>query len=377
MKIDTISKLALTLSLALPGTLVAQDAAQDDLMRMRDGQTLRKIEVVSETLDTVTYKNGNKEETAASRDVSEIVYGGVGETLERAQYAADNGEFQRAANLYQEVADRSSRDAVKSWAGFWAARNLFFSAAGDVNLAQTAAGALASWIGSNGEHRLLPLAHETHGLALITAGKADEAQQAFAALGKIAQDKDLGALWVARSKFGEGQALVAGSKFADARTAFVAASATLSAQGADNREAANLATAAKTGQGECYLAEGRTKEAQDYFRQMQSGAGDNPMLVAAARCGEAQAMLEEAKSKNDFKTIRRAQALLAEVSATDTSDGDASPKAIFLLAQSILTLGEEREGKDFRQRAMSMLQEVVDNYGASRWAAQARSTLKG
>lgn len=357
--------------------LSAALVAQDDVIRKVDGSTLRKVEIVSETIDTVTFKNRNKDETLPANDVASVGYGGVGESLERAKYAADQGEFARAANLYQEVADSASRPPLKAWAAFWAARQLFLGSAGDKGLAATAASALQAWLTAHADHRLVPIARETLGQAQLAAGNVDEALAAFAELGNVARSKSLGALWTARGKFGEAQALVAAGKFADARTAFVAASATLSAESADNREAANLAVAAKTGEGECYLAEGRVKDAQDFFRRLASSAGNNSMLVAAARCGEAHAIFEQAKGKKDVSSMRRAQSLLAQVSATDISDGDASPKATFLLGQVTLELGAEHEGKDYLQRAKGMFQQVVDDYGSTRWAARARSALKG
>lgn len=375
----TPSKTNWTIALAVLGGLALpqHSTAQSDVIRKTDGQALRKVEILSETLDKVTYKARKKEQSVNAIDVAETSYGGVGEALERARYASEKGDHTRAANLYQEVADSAKRDALRAWASFWAARQLYLGSAGNPSASGVAASTMESWLSSNSEHRLVPLARETLGQAQLAAGKNDAAQSAFAELGKIARSKNLGPMWVARAKFGEAQSLIAGAKFADARTAFVAASATLSAEVAANRDAANLSVAAKTGEGECYLAEKRNKEAQDFFRRLKSSASRNPMLAAAASCGEAQALFEAAKAKKDIKGMRRAQVLLAEVSATDVSDGDASPKAVYLLGQVIMTLGSENEGKDFRQRARGMFQQVVDSYPASRWALAARKALKG
>lgn len=370
-------------TLALGGSLLfalganARVTAQSDVIRKTNGQALRKVEVLSETADKVKFKVRKKEQTVNSTDVASIEYGGAGEVLDRARYASEKGDYTRSANLYQEVADSAKRDTLKAWASFWAARQLFLASAGDASQAGTAASTMESWLSSNADHRLSTLAHETLGQAQLAAGKTDEARGAFAALGKLAIDKNLGPMWVARGKFGEAQALVASGKFSDARTAFVAASATLSAEVAANREAAELSVAAKTGEGECYLAEKRSREAQDFFRRLKSTASRNPMLAAAASCGEAQAVFEAAKGKKDVKAMRRAQTMLAEVSATDISDGDASPKAVYLLGQLILTLGQEHEGKDYLQRAKGMFRQVVTSYPKSRWALAARKALKG
>ncbi len=348
----------------------AQDAG--DTIRRAGGQVLRNVEVLSETLTEVKFKQRGKTTSIPSREVTEIDFGGTGEVWNRAKFALSRSDFRRAADLFQETADKGSRAVVKSHAGFQAASALYLAATADTSVAATAASALSSWIGSNADHRLLPMARLQLGKALLLAGKSDEALAAFKTLGTEASAKDLGPTWVARAKAGLGQALVAKGDFDAARTAYLSAAAVL--RTTDSKDAANhdLLVTTQTAQGECYIAEKRYQEAASFFRDMANRARNDPALIAAGRCGEAQANYEAARLKKDMSAVRDAQDVFAQISATDLADGDATAKAVYYLAQTILTLGKTGEGTDYSSRATRILKSVVDSYPNSRWASQAR-----
>ena len=352
-------------------------SAQTDVVRTSDGKVHRRVEVTSATLDEVKFKRRGKETALAGKDVVEVIYSDSDDTYGRAVFAMGRRDYARAANLFEEAKGKSSRDVVKAYASFQAGVALYWAATSDASLANSAADKLESWTGTNGSHRNMPAALERLGQAWLLVGDADKANAAFAKLGTLAASKNLPVSWSARAKFGQGQAYVAKKDFSNARTAFVGASATLSTVDPKaDPDAADLAVSAKVGEGECYIHEGRFREAENFFSQME-GNRSNPALAAAGTCGKAQALFEKALKDKDMGTVRQAQKEFAKVSATDLSDGDASAKATYFLARTLITLGKDKEGADFNQRAQSMLDQVMVNYPNSRWAVKARALKRG
>jgi hypothetical protein len=80
-----------------------------------------------------------------------------------------------------------------------------------------------------------------------------------------------------------------------------------------------------------------------------------------------------AVATNRSEDIRRAQLSLAKASVTDAVGGEASAKANYYLGRSLVALGPDKEGDNFKQRANAYFQIVVDGYPTSRWAALAKA----
>lgn len=358
--------------------LAAQTERETDTIRRTNGQVLRRVEVVSETIQEVKYNRRGKEQTLAASEVSDIEWGEAGEAYQRGVFAADRGDFAAAANLFQETAEKSEREALKAHASFRAAEALYLAATTETSKAPLAARALGAWLAANPSHRRAPTGRHLLGKAWLLADSAEEAMNAFQKLEQDAGSLNLGGGWIARAKFGQAEALVHKADFGTARQAYVTASATLGTVDAGkDPEVPALLIAAKIGEGECYVAEKRFRDAQRFFAGLRDRAGrDRPGLAVAAACGEAQAAFEQALAKKDMRAVRDAQLRFARVSATDITDGDATAKALYYLGRTLLALGREGEGKDFGTRADAMFRSVIGQYPKSRWVVPARQALK-
>lgn len=376
---DTLLALTLLWASATPA-LPAQKAKEGkDKITKTNGQVIRGVKVLAETHESITYSRGSKEQTVPSKEVQAIHWDPAPEAYARALFNMERGDFGVAANLFAEAADKTDRPALKADAGFRAAEALYLDASSEAAKAAEAAKQLETWLDENAEHRRMTRAFDLLGKSLLLASKVDEAITAFAKLAKNVNDKGLGPIWLARSQCGLGQAHIAKKDFLKARQAFQMASASLSAvSSSEDREVLDLAVAAKIGEGDCLIAEGRNRDAKQYFDRLQgtARAQRNDALYSAALCGKGQAIFEAAAPARKIRELRDAQLCFAEVTATDILDGEATAKALYFLGRTILILGKEHEGKGYSSRADACFEHVTQQFRKSRWAFLARKALK-
>ncbi|MFQ5506623.1 MAG: hypothetical protein ACE5F1_17775, partial [Planctomycetota bacterium] len=350
-----------------------------DKITKTNGQVIRGVLVLAETLESITYSRGSKEQSVPAKYVQAIHWDPAPEAYARALFNMERGDFGTAANLFAEAADKSDRPALQADAGFRAAEALYLDASSEAAKAAQAAGQLKSWLDKNPEHRRMPRAYELLGESLLLSGELDHAIDAFGKLEKKVNDAGLGPVWLARCKCGLGRAYIVKKDFLKARQAFQTASASLSAQSeSTDPEVLNLSIAARIGEGECLIAEGRNRDAQQYFDRLQSTARvkRNDALYSAALCGKGQAIFEAAAPGKKDRELRDAQLCFAEVTATDLLDGDSTAKALYFLGRTILILGKEHEGKGYSSMAEACFEHVTRQFRHSRWAFLARKALK-
>jgi tetratricopeptide (TPR) repeat protein len=356
--------------------LAAPALAQGDEIVRKDGAIIRGVEVASETLKEVTYKQGRSDETIPAIEVRTINWGNTPDSFARAQIAVGRGDLETAANLFAEAADRGEGAAFKVAARFLAVDALVKSAGAAPERARTAAQAAQQWVDANGEHRLAPNALVLLGNAQIAAGNGDAALAAFQKLEQMAMSNTLGPLWSGEAKYGQAIALTAKKDFSQARQVFTAAYAQVSRLDPKAEpDALALSVRIKIGQGEAFIAQGDLRGARSFYEELNSLGARDPAFRAASLCGVGQALLEQGKKENDANLLRQAQQKFAEVSATDLLDGETSAKALYLLGRTMLTLGSEKEGKDVSSRAIAIFRQVVQSYPNSRWAMRARKEL--
>ena len=364
--------------MGLPGKNKGQKKSKPrDHIRKIGGQAIRNVEILEEGILEVKYKRGGKENTVPSDEVLSIEWNPLPDAFQRAVLAEDRGEFHLAANLFEDAANSSSRAPFKTASEFRAAKALAFHALANPSQTDAAISALQSWIQKNPSHRMTPLAYQLFGNVLLLAKKPKEALTQFDKLDKLANEKSLSPAWSARGTFGRARALVQMKDYQKARGAYLSASTSLSslAKNGDPKIQA-LLVAAKVGEGECYISEGRFKDARRYFSNLGTKAGPMSLLHPAAQCGEGQALFEMGKNEKDQGLLRKAQVLFCEVSATDIHNSEATAKARYLLAQLILLLGKKREGNDFGVRSTLLFEDVAQGFPKSPWGLKAQAMLR-
>ncbi len=359
-----------------PGVWQKKGKARDQIRKI-GGQAIRNVEILEEGILEVKYKRGGKENTVPSDEVLSIDWNPIPDSFQRAVLAEERGEYHLAANLFEDAASNSSRAPLKAESEFRAAKALTLHAQGNPSQADAAISALQAWLKKNPAHRRTPEGYQLLGDVLLLAKKPKEALAVFDKLDKLANEKSLSPAWSARGTFGKGRALVQMKKFQKARGAYLSASTSLSslAKNGDLKIQA-LLVAAKVGEGECYISEGRFKDARRYFANLQTKAGPKSLLFPAAQCGEGQALFEMGKEEKDQGLLRKAQILFSQVSATDIHNSDATAKARYLLAKLILLLGKKGEGNDFGVRSTLLLEDVAQGFPNSPWGIKAQAMLK-
>ncbi len=348
-----------------------------DQIRKIGGQAIRNVEILKEGILEVKYKRGGKENTVPSDEVLSIEWNPLPDAFQRAVLAEDRGEFHLAANLFEDASKGTSRVPLQVASEFRAAKALAFYALANPSQTEAAVSALSAWVQKNPSHRKTPLAYQLLGEVLLLAKKPKDAIVQFDKLDKLANEKSLSPAWSARATFGRARALVQMKDFQKARGAYLSASTALSSL-ANNGDAKiqALLVAAKVGEGECYISEGRFKDARRYFSNLKTRARPMGLLYPAAQCGEGQALFEMGKNDKDQGLLRKAQVLFCEVSATDIHNSEATAKARYLLAELILLLGKKREGNDFGVRSTLLFEDVAQGFPKSPWGLKARAKLK-
>lgn len=362
------------MSSGLPAQKKSKDAGSDRITTQK-GKVIRRLEILKEGFEEITYKKSGKESKIPTADVQKIEWGDLPDSWERAEVAAEKGDWEKAASLYQDTANSTSRPAFGAAAGFKALQALLKTSSGDSSKAEQAATATQSWISSNPDHREAPEAMEMLGKLHLLAAKPNEALTAFKALEAAVNSKNLPTTWLARARYGQGQALTDQGQFEKARQAYGSASATLRNQDLSKEPVAQaIFVAAEVGKGETLMAEDKHDEALQYFRGMEMSATGNPALKTAASCGRAAALVEIGIAGKDHKKLRTAQDQLAKVSATDLLDGDSSAKALYYLGKVIRALGKDEP--DSSRKARRYFESVIHDYPDSPWALEAQRANK-
>ncbi|MEC7583672.1 MAG: hypothetical protein VYE77_05090 [Planctomycetota bacterium] len=357
-------------------TAAATAQSSSDTLIKKDGSNLRGIEVLTFKLNEVKIKRGDKESDVPVHQVVAIEWGNVPDAFQAANAAMKRGDFAVAAEQFGDAANAASRVLVKTDARFLQAKAAVAAAASDPNAATSAVGTLQAWVTEFPEHWRLPEALLLLGRAQRMADLTAEAEQTLKDLSDRGGREGWGPIWSARAKYELAQTLMAQDNALEARGAFQSASAAadtaMSGAGADKAELRAIKINSKVGEGETLLQEKNYQNAYDYFRRMASG--DDPALAAAGKAGEGQALFLGA-GPDALDDVRRAQIALAEASILDAAAGEASAKANYFLGKCLLTLGREREGDSFQQRAEAYFRIVMRSYPNSSWAAAARQEL--
>lgn len=352
---------------------------QKDILSKKDGSMLRGIAIQSMTLKSTKYQKGSETLEVAAHQVAGVEWGAPSEAHSAALSALTRREFENAKQLFGEAANKAERPVLKTDLKFQQCRAAVAAAASNPSSAADAAGALKAWTTENADNWRLPEALLLLGRAQRLAKLGDDAVATLRTLDERATAEAWGPVWGARAKFEMALAHLDRQKGSDARMAFQAASSAADAalgQGnkGDADELRELQTNARVGEGETYISDKNYDQALRFYGAL--AGRDNPALAAAAKAGEGQALYLQAADEKKVPELRRAQIALATACVIDPMrHGEASAKANYFLGKCLLLLGPELEGDACKKRAIAYFQNVVRNYGDSRWVAAAQEEL--
>ena len=355
----------------------AQSSRVTDTILKKDGGRIRGVQITAMSRTTVTYKKGATESSIPSSAVASIQWDSPPDMCNEARGKEQSGDYDAAADLYVEAADKTDREPLKQSSLFLGARAALIAAGSDASKASAAGAALESYIDGNPDGYHSIAARILHARATRLQGDATAAEATLTALETTAIDENWGLAWDARAKFERAQTLLTLGRAQDARTAYQAVVSAVDAakgSGDKDQELDRLRTQSLVGEGETYVTEGKSEDALRFFRRYAGpdAGGATVAVRAAALAGLGQALYLKAEESGDSSALREAQTALAEASIIESGTQETTAKALYYSGKILLALGPEKE-KEAKSRARAYFDSVALHYPSTAWAALARS----
>lgn len=352
--------------------------AQGDIVLRKDGAKQRGVEVTEFKHTGLKATKGSDTIEIPGHMVLSVLWGDLPEAFISARSAMEKGEFDTAVQMFGEAASKAVRPLVKTDCEFFQIKAAVSAIGSDTGAAATASERAKTWLSSNADHWRVPEALLLSGRAQRLANKGDDAAVTLRELDERAVRDGFGAVWSARAKYELALTLMSNNKASEARTTFQSANSAadnaLMNASPDDAELRSIKILARIGEGETFLSQKDYRRAESFFQAMCNSK--EPGLGAAAWAGKGQAIFFGAVDSKSPEELRRAQFALAKASVLDSTASEASAKANYFLGRCQLELGPDREGDSFKARAQAYFQIVVDNYGESKWAIEAKASLQ-
>ncbi len=349
-----------------------------DTIVCKDGRQLRGVEVLSMTVDKVTYKQKGSETVISSSQVDRVKWDDAPEAYRQAEIAESLGRFEDAAQLYLTATqDGKAREVIKVEARFLAGRAYLKTAGNSKTKAEAAGKTVEEYVSAAPDGFYLPEARIILGRVKILGGEAGAAEDLMTAMVTDASKGGWPNHWVAQAQFVKAQAQSVQGKHDEARNSYRAvvstADAALGEGPQNNQELLALQVEAKVMQGETFIQQKFYDDALSYFRTLSSGGGTG--LKAAGRAGEGQILFLKGKDKGDVRLLRQAQLALAEAAIEADTNPNTSAKALFYMGKVLQALGDKEA--DSIARAKSYFESVTISYPRTSWASLAKKELEG
>ncbi len=370
----------MSMAAIVASVLVAAAHAQDikDNILTKSGKRIRGVEVTEFSASAIKFKRGDDVDELPTTSIAAVEWFEPPEPLTLGHAAYKNGEFDNAANLFEEAAGKTERAVLKLEAQFFAARATVRAAGDDAAKAGPAISKLESFLSDAGDNYRSAEARLELGQAQLLAGQASDAEQTLSGLSSMVATQGLDPSWDVQAKLAIAKAQMLQSKLPAARSTFrraknAAESAIATATGPKTKLESFVA-ASVVGEGETFIAEKKYDEALRYFGKFEKDK--NPVIAAAAKAGKGEALFLQADETGKKDGLRAAQIALAEANLTDPLGGTTTAKALYYSGKVILALGPDRESSDFAARARGYFDTVVKNYSGTAWAAKAAAEQK-
>ena len=352
--------------LTLPLATLLGGAALADEIHLTDGKILSEVEVSTESLLAVEYRDGSAKEQVPSDQILRVVFSVKPPTVEAADAAAADGDVLIALDDLQGyidgVIDKPQRRFP--WAPAYAMYRLIEvqtmagSADGVVNAAK-------QLIQHASDSRYVPLAYLAMAEALFAQEKEKDAQSALTELEGVVQSKSLSQRW--QLELDLARAMYDSSLGADEqRTKLKAVSSEASGQYPTVRNRAEVAI------GEAYLNAKNYHEALKIFEDIASDPKADDTTLAAAYTGLGESIFQIASATDDKSRLEEGLLSLLRVGVLYPSDRQYAPKAIFFAGLVSDLIGTEES----MVRAQTLYRSLRRDYRDSTWAEQARGAIQ-
>lgn len=368
--------LGLAIGLFWAGPAAAQRIK--DTIVCKDGRQIRGVEVLSMTVDKVTYKQKGSDTVISASQVERVKWDDPPEAYRQAEVAESLGRFEDAAQLYLTAAKADkARDVIKLEARFLAGRAYLRTAGPSKTKAEAAGTTVEEYVAAAPDGFHLPEARIILGKVKIMVGDAGAAEDLMTTMVTDASKGGWPNHWVAQAQFVKAQAQSAQGKHDDARNSYRAvvstSEAALGEGPLNNQELLALQVEAKVMQGETFIQQKYYDDALAYFRTLAATGGAG--LKAAGKAGEGQILYLKGKDKGDSRLLRQAQLALAEAAVEADTNPNTSAKALFYMGKVLQGLGDKETNG--LARAKSYFESVTISYPRTSWASRAKKELEG
>ncbi|MBI4879626.1 MAG: hypothetical protein HY812_08215 [Planctomycetes bacterium] len=321
----------------------------------------------------VKYRKGEVNLTLDGWKVDGIDYGDAPESWQRGLDKREEGDFENAVSLLRAAqAEKNVRAWVKVAGLYEVAETYRLWASRDRSHYADAIKAYDEALAADELTRIRPAI--LHGRAQAQLGAGD-VEAALAGLDQLAQESGAnkyGVEWELKAIYEKAQALDEAGRATDAKREFskletLAKSFTTMAN-VDERErrlAAEMAGLARLAQGRVLIRDGKTADAERFFREIARDENEVVGVRAAALVGMGEALQSQGK-------LKEAQIAFATVRVNYYST-DALAEATYRLGLVARELGTaEPKGSIL---ARDYFNEVVQRFSGSRWAQKAQEEL--
>ena len=367
---------------ALPAAMCLAPRADADTIYLTNGKTISGVDIQSELLDLVTYKEGRQRSDVPSDEVLAIEYARKPKLLDRAETALAAENYEAAARDLEEYITGvlSKPPRRHPWAPAYAMFRLveLYEALQEVDLMVKAADNL---IANAGDSRYAPLAYLKKADGLFESGKASKAKATLNDFGVLVSQQGLGARWeLERDLRGllydegiRGQARVDKLKMLSTRAGVRHPVVRNRAEVALGETLFALARAAKTDKqrAQYYTA------AEKVFADVAADPKADTRTLAAAFVGLGDCLYQRGagmapEDEKRAEILRQALFAYMRVVVVYKQELRYVPKAMFYAGRTFDIMGDE-QGKE---RAQIVYSRVIRTFRRTKWADEARGFRK-
>ncbi len=351
---------ALVLALAA-GPLAA------DRIRLTDGKVVENVQVVSEGLKEVVYKDGKTEQKLPSEQVLAVEFEKKPEAVDEAERYVQEEDFESALDALDTYvqAQLDKPDRQFRWAppyAAWKAVEVRRRAADLEGMKAAAQRVIERYADS----RYLPEAYLAKAVAELETKQAPAAAQTAEALAELVEAQSLGKRWQLEVRLLQSEADPALS-LASRRNEYERVAG-------EAKDLRSLELRARVAIGESYLAEAVAnqakardlrQQARDVFQKIVADEQANRETLAAAYTGLGDSLFLMGADADDKAMLREAALQYLRVITVYREQGLFVPKAFFYAMRSFDLMQDPARKADMRR-------ELATLYPHSTWAAEAK-----
>lgn len=353
-------------ALALVAALCSATALADTI-RLADGSAIEGVQVVSEGLEDVVYKEGGKDKTVASATVVAVEFDKKPKEVDEAEGLIGEGDFEGAVDTLDAyvaaMLDRKNPGSYK-WAPAYAAWRAIDvrTLVADFDGMRTAAERIVK---SYGETRYAPAAYLAKAGAELQLGRAADAQATLTEFSTLIESQGLDKRWQLECKLSQVEAdekMKGEARRNEYERVFGEAKAYPATR-----------TRAQVLVGESFLAEAkgsgsakdlRTK-ARAAFQKVIDDAGAPRLQLAGAYAGLGESLYLLGADADDKAQLQDAALALLRVTSIYRDDGRYVAKSLYHAMRCFDLMQDPRKKADMRG-------ELLAQFPATTWAEEAK-----